>query len=95
MKYAVLVRGTTYYLGSKLFEKGKKVPITEAEYDLLTDKSEGNAHGFDRIEVEGQEELRSKFEFSDDTAEPAAEGAEGETEKPVRSRRVKPDDTAS
>lgn len=90
-RYAKLVRGTTYYLGKKLFEAGKKVEITDAEYDLLTDDTPGEAHGYDRIEVEGREELRSKFEFSE-----SAEGTvEPEEAKPITRTRTRKPDTAA
>lgn len=65
-RYATLVRGRVYYYGTRLFERHKSQPVTEAEELYLEE------HAVDEVTVEGENEHqpRQKFEFSDEPYDP-------------------------
>ena len=64
-RWGVLVRGRVYYLGEKVFERGKPKPVTVGEEDYL------NEHAVDEVTVEDEFEHqpRKKFRFADSLEE--------------------------
>lgn len=56
---AELVRGATYYLGSRAFFKGKAQPITPEDEEHLKENA------IDPVMVDHKREYRQKFKFTD------------------------------
>ena len=83
MKTAVLTRGLTYFLGNKLFEKGKAVPVTDKEVEWLKENA------VDPIKVDRKTEFRQKFEFKDEvelSRPPRERSTRSKTSKSAKSK---------